>query len=70
MHRFHVPDMHCGGCLRSVTRALQKVDPHAQVEGDLDSRVVTVASSVEATRLLSALMSAGYPAQPTPQHGA
>ena len=63
MHHFHVPDMHCGGCLRAVTQAVQKLDPHAQVEGDLENHVVTIASSQEETPLRSALDQAGFPAQ-------
>lgn len=63
MHHFHVPDMHCGGCLRAVRQAVQKLDPHAQVEGDLENRVVTIVSSQGETLLRSALDQAGFPTQ-------
>ncbi|EIM24571.1 heavy-metal-associated domain-containing protein [Microvirga lotononidis] len=63
MYRFHVPDMSCGGCLRSVEQAIRTIDPQAEVDGNLENHVVTVASSQGEARLLSALEMAGFPAQ-------
>ena len=34
MHRFYIPNMTCGGCARSVTKALLSVDPQARIETD------------------------------------
>ena len=70
MYRFHVPDMNCGGCLRSIRQAIQRIDPQAQVEGDLESRVVTVASQQGEVLLLSALDMAGFPAHLLSHHEA
>ena len=70
MYRFHVPDMNCGGCLRSVRQAIQKIDPQARVEGDLESRVVTVTSHQGEALLLSTLDMAGFPARLLSQHEA
>lgn len=64
MHHFHVPDMTCGGCLGAVTRALQKLDPQARVEGRLDNRTITVQSDQNEALLRATLEKAGYPAQP------
>jgi copper chaperone len=64
MHQFHVPDMHCGGCLRAVRQAVQTLDPEAQVEADLKNRVVTIVSSQGEASVLSALDRAGFPARP------
>jgi len=66
MHHFHVPGMTCGGCLGAVTRAIQKLDPQAHVEGDLDNRTISVTSEKPDTSLLAALENAGYPAKPIP----
>lgn len=66
MHRFQVPGMKCGGCLGSITRAIQKIDPQAQVEGDLEAREINVTSEKAETALLAALREAGYPAHPLP----
>lgn len=67
MHRFHVPDMKCGGCLGSVTRALQSLDPQVRVEADLKTREIEVTSDKTEASLMAALSEAGYPAQPSPQ---
>jgi copper chaperone len=62
MHHLHIPDMHCGGCLRAIERAIQRLDPQAQVEGDLERRVISVRSSEEKALLQGVLAQAGYPA--------
>lgn len=64
MHIFHVPGMNCGGCLRAVTRAVQALDPQAQVEADLEARTIRVDSTKSEASLLDALSNGGYPAQP------
>ncbi len=64
MMRFQVPDMHCGGCVRRVTKAVQSVDPSATVEADVPSREVRVDASASSTALMAALTEAGYPATP------
>jgi copper chaperone len=64
MHFFHVPSMNCGGCLRAITRAVQALDPEAQIEADLEARTVKVASRQSEASLLNALTNGGYPAQP------
>ena len=69
MHIFHVPGMNCGGCLRAVTRAIQALDPQAQVEAELEARIVKVVSRQSEASLLNALSSGGYPAQ-IPAHPA
>ncbi|WP_262299784.1 heavy-metal-associated domain-containing protein [Microvirga sesbaniae] len=70
MHHFHVPDIQCGGCLRSIRQALQALDPQAQVEADLESRVVAVATDREEAAILAALHRAGYAARPLSQQHA
>ncbi len=35
--QFRIENMTCGGCARSVTKTIQKVDPAAEVEVDLDA---------------------------------
>jgi copper chaperone CopZ len=64
MIRFQVPDMHCGGCVRRVTRAVQSVDPAATVEADVPGREVRVEGSADPAALMAALAEAGYPATP------
>lgn len=69
MHHLYVPDMHCGACLRAVTRAIQGFDPQAQVEADLERRLITVTSNREKALIEAALDEAGYRPQPLPGQG-
>lgn len=70
MHEFHVPGMTCGGCLRAVTRAIQALDPKAQIEGDLENRRIKVTSEKEMSSILAALSNGGYPAEVLPLQNA
>lgn len=57
-----VDGMTCQGCVNAVTRTVQKLDPSASVDVDLDHgrvRVRTVAQSVDVAQ---ALTNAGYDA--------
>ena len=58
--RFHIKNMTCGGCVRSVTKAIQSVDPAADVKADLVSHKVDVASTAPRERLVAALTEIGY----------
>lgn len=58
--RFHVAGMSCGHCTRSVTQAVQAVDPGAQVAVDLKSKMVVVNGAVERSRMEAAIVDAGY----------
>ncbi|PBS12634.1 heavy metal transport/detoxification protein [Lysobacteraceae bacterium NML93-0792] len=63
MLRFHIPNMTCGGCAKTVTTALLSIDPQARIEIELPTREVRVESSVDERAFLSALGEAGYPDQ-------
>lgn len=70
MRHFYLPDMTCGGCARSVTRALQSVDPQARIETDPPAREVGVESMADEAAFLAALSEAGYPAGTRPEAAA
>ncbi|NJL86416.1 MAG: heavy-metal-associated domain-containing protein [Leptolyngbyaceae cyanobacterium SM1_1_3] len=56
-----VPTMACGACTSTITQAIHKVDPDAEVEADPSTKLVkinTVASNAEITEAIAA---AGYP---------
>lgn len=55
---FHVPDMSCGHCEKSVRSALSKALPDATVVVDLSARTVEVNGDAETAR--AALIAAGY----------
>lgn len=62
--QFHIENMTCGGCVRGVTKAIQSVDPAAVVAADLDSRNVTVATTLPRDAFVPALDKAGFAVSP------
>lgn len=62
MITLEVPDMACGGCVDSVTKAVQKIDSRAVVEADIETKTVTIESDVAPQMLLKALEEAGFTA--------
>ena len=62
MHIFTVKGMTCGHCVRAVTQAIQALDGAAQVQVDLSSGEVRVASQLPAEPLLAAIREEGYEA--------
>ncbi len=58
---FQVSDMSCGHCQAAITRAVQALDPAAQVDVDLAAHRVQVRSaSADAAALQHAISEAGY----------
>ncbi len=60
--QFHVKDMTCGGCAKSVTKAITNLDQNAKVDTDPVSRTVKVETSAPQAEVLRVLASAGFPA--------
>lgn len=61
MVQLRVPDMTCGGCAASVTRAIRAVDAAARIEIDQAQRLVRVESAAaQAPDIESAIREAGY----------
>lgn len=58
--QFHIETMTCGGCARGVTRAIQSVDPTAEVQADPPSRKVEVKTDAPRAALVAALTAAGF----------
>ncbi|MDE2239264.1 MAG: heavy-metal-associated domain-containing protein [Rhodospirillales bacterium] len=58
--QFTVPDMDCGGCVRSITEAIHKVDPAAKVEADLDTKLVKIGGAADAGIYANAIEGAGF----------
>ena len=58
--QLHIENMTCGGCARSVTKAIQSVDPSAEVSADPASHKVEVKSAASRDRLVAALTEVGY----------
>ncbi|NDB66695.1 MAG: copper chaperone [Methylocystaceae bacterium] len=64
MITFRVTKMSCGGCVKHVTKAIQSIDPMAQVNVDLTSGEVTVTPTPkDPLAIETAITAAGYPAE-------
>ena len=66
MLNLRVEGMSCGGCAKSVTKALQRLDASATVSVDLPTREVVVETSANESAVLEALARAGFPATTNP----
>ena len=62
--QFQIDNMTCGGCAKSVTKAIHSVDPQAKVEIDLPQKQVTVESGVDRSAVASVLEDAGFSPRP------
>ena len=65
-----VPGMACpkgyrfayGGCGKTITKAVQSIDPTAEVQTDPKTKQVTVESNASESCVREAIAAAGYPA--------
>lgn len=62
-----VKGMTCGGCVRSVTRAIQRIDESAEVRVDLPSGRVEIDGSLNAEQAASAIDEAGFSVESPPR---
>lgn len=59
--KFEIANMTCGGCARSVTATIKDLDPNAQVNIDVATKLVDVQSSATLEQLTKALTEDGFP---------
>ena len=57
---FTVPDMDCGGCVRSIKEAIHRVDPAATVEADLGTKLVRIGGTADGKAYANAIEGAGF----------
>ncbi len=57
-----VEGMTCQGCVNSVTKAIQRLDPGASVDVDLEHGRVHVVTKAQSVEVAQALDAAGYEA--------
>lgn len=60
MSLFSVPEMHCDGCIRSLTAAIRDLDPAAEVRADLAKRQVAVHAKAPDAAIAEAMRDAGF----------
>lgn len=56
-----IPNISCGHCVRSITSAVQELDPAAVVQVDVNVRTATIDSAAELQALRDKLAAEGYP---------
>lgn len=57
---FNVEGMSCNHCVKAVTKAVQQLDPQAQVQVDLAGKKVEVESSQAREAIAKAIADEGY----------
>jgi len=62
-----VEGMTCGGCVKSVEKAVLRADPQAAVKIDLQSGKVSIQSAVSPSLFSAAIEAAGYDVVGAPQ---
>lgn len=60
----NVPDMACGACAETITKAVQGLDPAAIVKADPATKAVDITTSVNADAVKEAIAQAGYTVNP------
>jgi copper chaperone len=52
--------MDCDACVQSITAALRKIDPNAEVLADLTTKRITIGAQIDAGQAAEAIEAAGY----------
>ena len=55
-----VEGMTCGHCVQAITRDIQALDPHAQVQVDLSGGVVQINGTLTVEAAVEAIQAEGY----------
>jgi copper chaperone CopZ len=58
--QFDIPDMDCQGCISSITKAVHKIDPEAQISADLTTKRVVIGGAGDAHAFMTAIEDAGF----------
>lgn len=61
---FHIPDIHCDGCVRSLTSAVLALDTNATIQADLETKQVRVITTAPDVAVVEAFRDAGFDVEP------
>lgn len=61
--QFEVDNMSCGHCVRAITKALQRLDPAAEVDVDLATKRVVASGAFSTEAAIAAMAAEDYPAR-------
>lgn len=64
VYQFNVPDMTCGHCVSTITKAVKTEDPKAKVDVDLPQHLVKVDSGLSKEDIAQCIAEAGYTPSP------
>jgi copper chaperone len=64
MARFRIPDIHCDGCVRSLTGAVRELDAQATLQADLTTKLVRVETTAGDDAVAEAMRDAGFTVEP------
>lgn len=59
--QLNVPDIACSACVDTVTKAVKRVDPTAQVEANPKTKLVSIETKESETAIKAAIAAVGYP---------
>jgi copper chaperone len=57
-----VPNISCGGCVSTITEAIKKVDSNATVQGNSQTKTISVETQSSETEIKAVMANIGYPA--------
>ncbi len=60
MYEFKVQGMTCGGCVKSVTNSIKKVDADASVDVDLKTQIIKIESAKSQGDFSTSITNAGF----------
>ncbi|BAZ44427.1 heavy metal transport/detoxification protein [Chondrocystis sp. NIES-4102] len=55
-----VPDMACGACSDTITKAIIALDPQASVKADLNTKEISITTQASESEVKEAISAAGY----------
>ena len=58
--QFKVPNMACSACSETITKAIQAVDPIANVQADPKTKLVNIETQAAENAIKEAVTAAGY----------
>lgn len=64
MSQFRVPEIHCDGCIRSLTGAVRDLDEKATLDADLATKLVSVHTIAGDAAVAEAFRGAGFEVTP------
>jgi copper chaperone CopZ len=64
MAQFRIADIHCDGCIRSLTGAVRELDERATLQADLTTKLVRVETIAGDDAVAEAMRDAGFIVEP------